>query len=196
MLHLFSFNAVSQCVSLYLNSAAEFRRLFPSGMTDSFLEEWRVRMAADPPEVRLSNVLIKPETINGLISISLVEETAEEQTLGGHMGDDTVGCFLTQVVEMRILAKEEFIVTALHQIIKAAMYRAQLGFIEAAGVTQMDYDGASGLALEGEQRAEELGLHVRFAYFKFLVPDKFPLSRVGSEEDIIESIDVRMDTYG
>lgn len=192
MLHMFTHQAISQGVNLYVNSAAEFRRLFPQGVTSSLLESWRQKLVDNQVEIRLGHTLLKPETVEGLVTISLADETADEQVLGGNMGDGDVGCFVTQVVEVRVLAKEEFVVTALHQIIKATMHRAQLSFIREADVLQMDYDGASGLALEGEQRAEELGLYARFIYFKFMLADKFPLARIGTEDGEIDEIVVRL----
>lgn len=197
MMHLLTHQAIARGISLYREDQDEFDRLFPAIASEATLVKWRQKLHSSPPEIRLGHVVLSPETIDGLVTISLAdEETTEQMMGGGNMGSGKVGSFVRETVEVRILAKEEHTVTVLHQIIKACMYRAQYSFIRAADVFQMDYDGASGLALEDEQRAEGLGLYARFLYFKFYRPDQFPLSRIGQEDGVIEEINVRLDDVG
>lgn len=199
MMHLLTHQAIARGIGLYREDQDEFDRLFPAIASDATRIKWRQKLQATPPEIRLGHLVLNPETINGLVTISLADEEVTEQVMGGgDMGSGNVGSFVRETVEIRIQATEEHTVTVLHQIVKACMYRAQYSFIQAADVFQMDYEGASGLALEDEQRAEELGLYVRFLYFQFYRPDQFPLSRIGQEDGIVEEINVRLedvDTY-
>lgn len=199
MMHLLTHQAISRGIGLYRDDQDEFDRLFPAIASDATLALWRDKLVANPPEIRVGHVVINPETTKSLISITLSDEEVTEQVMGGgNMGNGNVGSFVRETVEIRIQGTEEHTVTVLHQIVKACMYRAQYGFITAANVFQVDYEGASGLALEDEQRAEELGLYVRFVYYNFYRPDAFPLARIGQEDGIIAEINVRLedvDTY-
>lgn len=182
---------------MYLNSQAEFDRLFQNIASDAVLASWRGKLVSKPPEVRLGHLVRIPETVDGLVSVALMDEEVQENLMGlGNLGDGDVGAFVREVVEVRILGVEEHTVTALHQIVKACMYRAQKGFLSTADCFQVNYEGASGVALEDEQRAEELGLYVRFLYFEFLRVDRFPLNLIDFEEGTIDEIRILLDDAG
>lgn len=196
-MHLLTHQAISRGIGLYLNDQAEFDRLFRSIASQEVLASWRGKLVSKPPEIRLGHLVRIPETVDGLVSVSLMDEETTDNTMGlSNLGNDDVGAFVKEIVEVRILGLEEHTVTALHQIVKACMYRAQKSFLSAADCFQVDYEGASGIALEDEQRAEDLGLYVRFLYFEFYRVDRFPLRRIDDVDGTINEIRILLDDAG
>lgn len=155
----------------YAGSLAEFKALFPTGVSAGVLEEWHAALVARV-QPRTFHVLGKPGVEGGPdekwpdVAVEILDESlAPERFLedARHIdpatGRQSIALQVVQRVRIDVFAHSPETARALQRVTFAVLTTATPAFL-AAGYLSLDYEGSEELTFEEQTIAESMGAFV------------------------------------